>query len=431
MDRYCDGITRRDFIKVGALGVVGLSAADLFRMQAAYGAEEPAARSVILLWMDGGPPQHETFDPKPGAPLEIRGEFKAIPTNVDGVQVCELMPRMAKQMDKVALLRTLAHNEGAHERACHILLTGWHPLSPLVYPSLGSVVARELGGRGPLPPYVAIPSSSFAFGHGQSGYLEAAFNPVSVGGDPNHSGFKVRDVNLSKNVTRERVDRRRTLLQALDSAFRRFEESPEAKSRDEFYTRAYDMIRSPQAKKAFDVAQEPDAVRDAYGRTTVGQSCLLARRLVEAGVRFVTVTHGGWDTHSDNFESCRNRLVPPMDQAFAALLQDLHDRGLLASTLVVWMGEFGRTPQVNSLAGRDHWPNTGCAVFAGAGIRGGQVIGATDEKGAAPKERKVSPEDVARTIYHKLGIDPAKEYLTPQDCPVKLLAEGEVIKELA
>jgi Protein of unknown function (DUF1501) len=428
--RYCDGISRRDFIKVGALGFVGLSMADLFRLQAAYGAETAPARSVILLWMDGGPPQHETFDPKPEAPADVRGEFKAIKTNVSGVEIGELMPLMAKQMDKVALIRTLAHNEGAHERAAHTLLTGWHPLPSLVYPSMGSVVAKELGGVGPMPPYVAIPGSGFGSGYGQSGYLEAAFNPFAVGGDPNSKNFTVRDVSMPKNLTLERLDRRRTLLQALDSTFKRFEEMPEAKSRDAFYERAYDMISSPEAKKAFDVAQEPDKVRETYGRTTVGQSCLLARRLVEAGVRFVTVSMGGWDTHSDNFNSCKKELVPPLDKALAALVQDLHDRGLLASTLVVWMGEFGRTPKINSLAGRDHWPQTGCAIVAGAGVKGGQAIGVTDARGGTPKERKVAPEDLVATIYQKLGVDTRKEYMTPQLRPVKILAEGEVMKEL-
>jgi hypothetical protein len=334
MYRYCSGITRRDFIKAGALGVVGLSAADLFRAQAADGAPS-AARSLILLWMDGGPPQHETFDPKPGAPLEIRGEFAAIPTNVDGLQVCELMPRMARQMDRVALIRTLAHDEGTHDRARHRVLTGWDPLLSLVHPSF-----------------------------------------CSLGGGPYGTRFS-----------------------------------------------------APEAKTALDLAREPERVRDAYGRTTIGRNCLLARRLVEAGVRVVTVTQGGWDTHSDHFEACKKHLVPAMDQAFAALLQDLHDRGLLATTLVVWMGEFGRTPWVNGSAGRDHWPQAGCAVVAGAGVRGGQVIGETDDDGR-PQDRAISPEQIARTIAHKLGLDPAHARLPRQVSPVPTFARGEVIREL-
>jgi hypothetical protein len=430
--RRCDGISRRDFIRVGALGFVGLSLTDMLRLQAASadGGASAKAKSVIILWMDGGPPQHDTWDPKPNAPADIRGEFKAIGTKADGVQICELLPKMAKQMDKVALLRTVAHNEGAHERAQHLLLTGWHPLPSLVYPSMGSVVSKELGPVGALPPYVAIPSSSFASGYGGAGYLEAAFNPFSVGGDPNNAKFTVRDVALPDGVTVDRFDGRRTLLQALDSTFKRFDGMPVRTSRSAFYTRAYDMISSPQAKKAFNIAEEPAKVRDRYGRTPFGQSCLLARRLVEAGVRFVNVSMGGWDTHSDNFKQLKDHLMTPLDDGYSALVEDLHQRGLLESTLVVWMGEFGRTPHVNQLAGRDHWPDTSCVLLSGAGIRGGQVIGASDAEGGKPVDRKVAPEEIAATIYQKLGIDWQKEYVTPQNRPVKILAAGEPIKEL-
>jgi uncharacterized protein DUF1501 len=430
--KRCDGINRRDFIRVGTLGFVGLSLTDLLRLQAAQadGGSSAKAKSVIILWMDGGPPQHDTWDPKPNAPADIRGEFKPIGTNVDGVQVCELLPKMAKQMDKVALIRTLAHNEGAHERAQHFMLTGWHPLPSLVYPSMGAVVSKELGPVGTLPPYVAIPSSSFASGYGGSGYLEASFNPFSVGGDPNNKNFKVRDVGLPDGVTVDRFDRRRGLLHALDGAFKRFEGTSVQASRDTFYTRAYDMISSPQAKKAFNIAEEPDKVRDRYGRTQFGQSCLLARRLVEAGVRFMTVAMGGWDTHSDNFKQLRGQLMTPLDDGYSGLLEDLHQRGLLDSTLVIWMGEFGRTPKVNQLAGRDHWPDTGCVLLSGAGIRGGQVIGATDAEGGKPVDRKVAPEDIVTTVYQKLGIDWNKEYMTPQNRPIKIVTGGDPIKEL-
>jgi hypothetical protein len=430
--RRCDGINRRDFIRVGTLGFVGLSLTDCLRLQAAQadGGSSAKAKSVILLWMDGGPPQHDTFDPKPNAASEIRGEFKAISSNVDGIQVCELLPKLAKQMDKVAVIRTLAHNEGAHERAAHLLLTGWHPLPSLVYPSMGSVVSKELGPVGTLPPYVAIPSSGFGFGYSGAGYLEASFNPFSVGGDPNNAQFKVRDVSLPDGVTVERFDRRRGILQALDGAFKRFEGTGVQASRDAFYARAYDMISSPEAKKAFNIAEEPDKVRERYGRTEFGQSCLLARRLVEAGVRFITVSMGGWDTHSDNFKQLRDNLMTPLDNGYSALLEDLQQRGLLESTLVVWIGEFGRTPKVNQLAGRDHWPDTGCALFSGAGVRGGQVIGATDAEGGKPVDRRVTPEDVVTTVYQKLGISWEKEYLTPQNRPIRIATGGEPIKEL-
>ncbi len=428
-------MTRRDFVKVGTIGFLGLSLGmtDLLRMQAAFageGVKGAQAKSVILLWMDGGPSQFDTFDPKPNAPSGMKSEFGAIKTNVPGLEICELLPEMAKVMDKVTLLRTMSHTEGAHERACHTLLTGWNPNPSLVYPCMGSVVSKELGGVGAMPPYIAIPGSGFAFGYAQAGYLEAAFNPFSVGGDPNNDKFSVRDVALPGGLTMERLDERRTLLQAVDTAFKRFDNTAEARSRDEFYQRAYDMISSPEAKKAFNIQEEKKEVRERYGRHTFGQGCLLARRLVEAGVRFVTVSHGGWDTHSDNAKASKGRLVPPLDQGMSALIEDLHQRGLLKDTLVVCMGEFGRTPQINPLAGRDHWPNTGCAVFAGAGVPGGQVIGQTDEKGADPKDRKVSPQDIATTLYAKLGVHSDKFYTTPQDRPVKIVDGGTYIKEL-
>lgn len=427
-------MTRRSFIKVGTIGFLGLSLSmtDLFRLQqaSAQGVNGAKAKSVILLWMDGGPSQFDTFDPKLTAPKNIKSEFGAIKTNVPGLEICELLPGMAKMMDKVTLVRTLSHDEGAHERACHTLLTGWHPNPSLIYPAVGSVVSKELGGNGPMPPYITIPNNDFASGYAQAGYLEAAFNPFAVGGDPNDEHFSVRDVSLPGGLTMERLDGRRSLLKAVDSAFKRFDNTPMAHSRDDFYQRAYDMISSPAAKKAFNIQEEKKEVRDRYGRHTFGQGCLLARRLVEAGVRFVTVAHGGWDTHSDNAKSAKDHLVPPLDQGMSALIEDLHQRGLLKDTLVVWMGEFGRTPEINALAGRDHWPNAGCALFAGAGVPGGQVIGATDEKGAEVKERKVSPQDVAATLYAKLGINTEKLYVTPQDRPVKILADAEPIREL-
>jgi hypothetical protein len=430
--RTCDGITRRDFVRVGGLTYGGLSLAAGLRAEAA---ETPAssqarARSVILLWMDGGPPQHETFDPKPEAPADMRGEFGTIPANVDGLRLGELMPRMARCMDKVTLIRTMQHSEGAHERANHKVLTGWTPNPALVYPAMGSVVTKEMGQNGALPAYVAIPRGDFASGYAQAGYLEASNNPFSVGSDPNTPNFTVRDVTLPNGMTLDRMGRRRSLLGELDGQFRRFEKTPEAAARNQFLTRAYDIISSPEAKKAFDLKSEPDALRDRYGRTAFGQGCLLARRLVEASVRFVTVSFGGWDTHSDNFKSCKDRLVPPADAGLASLIEDLKERGLLDTTLVVWMGEFGRTPKINALAGRDHWPQTACAVFAGAGVPAGQVVGKTDAQGGSPLDRKVSPMDVCATIYGKLGVDYHRSYITPQDRPVRILDEGEPIKEL-
>lgn len=439
---YPHKYTRRSFIQVGTIGFLGLSLSltDLFHLEAAAnamplreGEKRPngaQAKSVILVWLDGGPSQYDTFDPKPDAPSNIKSPFAPIKTNVSGTEISELMPLMAKQMDKGTLVRTVAHGEGAHERACHLLLTGWTPNPSLVYPSMGAVVAKELGGVGAMPPYIAIPNNNFAFGYAQAGYLEAAFNAFGVGGDPNDPKFSVRDVTLPDGIVMERLEGRRTLLQAVDRAFKRFEQTPENRTRNDFYQRAYDMISSPAAKKAFNIHEETKEVRDRYGRHTFGQSCLLARRMVEAGVRFITVAHGGWDTHSDNNKACKEWLVPPLDQGLSALLEDLHQKGLLKETLVVCMGEFGRTPEVNPLGGRDHWPQTGCAFFAGAGVPGGQVLGKTDVKGAEPKERPVRPQDIAATIFGKLGIDGEKLYVTPQDRPTPIVDNGSRVTEL-
>jgi hypothetical protein len=432
--RTCDGVSRREFIKIGGLTFLGLTMPEVLRIEASAAAEGAVAgaraRSVILLWMDGGPPQHETFDPKPDAPSETRGEFGAIPSNVDGLLVSDLMPKMAQRMNLVTLIRTMQHNEGAHERADHKVLTGWTPNPAIVYPSMGSVVAKELGPNGALPGYVTVPNANFAAGYAQAGYLEASNNPFAVGGDPNRPDFTVRDLTLPNGMTLARMESRRGLLTTMDGMFRRFEKTLEASSRNQFLERAYDVISSPEAKKAFDLKSEPDALRDKYGRTTFGQGCLLARRMVEAGVRFVTVSFGGWDTHSDNFKSCKERLVPTTDNGLSALLDDLKERGLLETTLVVWMGEFGRTPKINALAGRDHWPQTACALFAGAGVPAGQLLGNTDKQGGMPVDFKVSPEDVCATIYSKLGVDYRKEYVTPQNRPIKILDGGAPIKEL-
>ena len=437
MSYGCSGkVSRRDAVKVGTLGILGmhLSLSDVLALEAQAATSPQAngakAKSVILIWLDGGPSQYDTFDPKPNAPSGVKSTFGAIPTNVTGTHICELMPETAKQLHRSTIIRTVAHAEGAHERACHLLLTGWTPNPAMVYPSIGSVIGKELGPVGPMPPYITVVNGSFAFNYGNCGYLPNAFNPFSVGGDPNDANFQVRDISLPGGVDIARIDRRRGLLENIDGAFRRFDGTAEKASRSTFYQRAYDMISSPKAKAAFQLKDEKPEIRDKYGRSQVGQGCLLARRLVEAGVRFVTVNHSGWDTHSDNDKACKGWLVTPLDKALAALISDLADRGLLESTLVVCMGEFGRTPDVNALGGRDHWPQTGCALFAGAGVPGGQVIGKTDEKGAEPKERPVKPGDIAATLFAKLGIDGGKVYETPQGRPTRIVDDGVPVPEL-
>jgi hypothetical protein len=420
--------TRRDFIKIGSLGFLGLSLADFFRLRAASGATAVAKeRSCIILWLSGGPSHLDLFDPKPEAAEEIRGPFKAIPTNVSGIQISEHLPKTARHADKFHIIRSLTSKEANHERATNYLLTGYLPLPTMEFPSIGSIISKEKGGRNGLPPYVVIPEANASMG---SGFLGSAYNPFATS-DPNAKNFKVRDVELPLGVTWERMQQRKALLEMVDNKFRALEANPElVKGMDSFYERAYSLMSSPPAKKAFDMEQEPDSVRESYGRTTFGQGCLLARRLIEGGVRFVTVSRGGWDLHRDNFTNLKKNLLPELDQAYSALLADLHQRGLLESTLVVLMGEFGRTPKVNKDAGRDHWSRVFSVCLAGGGVRGGHVLGASDKDGAEVKDRPVEIEDLAVTLYDRFGINPRKEHHTPAGRPIKIVHGGEVIKEL-
>jgi hypothetical protein len=434
--RDCDGITRRDFIRVGSLTAFGLTMPGLFESRAeaaptVAAGKTSAKRDVacILLWMGGGPSQLDTFDPKPDAPQEIRGDFKAIPTNLKGVYISEYLPKLAKNMDKLSVLRSVTSPDGTHETATHYLLTGY-PFTPAIeYPSYGSVIAREKGFQNGMPPYALM--GGLPFGHGHGGYMGAVYNPFLINGDPNDKNFSVGDVSAPSGVDVIRMDRRRLLRQALDDWQRNKETASKAtQTMDEFYARAYDLVTSPVAKKAFDLSQEPDKLRDAYGRHNFGQSCLLARRLVEAGVRCVTINYGGWDTHENNFNALKNYLLPPLDSGYSTLLTDLHDRGLLDTTLVVWMGEFGRTPRVNGAAGRDHWPGAISVCMGGGGIKTGQVIGSTNERSEFPKERPIRVEDVAATLYKTMGINYEKEYMSPQERPLKINYDGTPIDEL-
>lgn len=423
----CEGVSRRDVLKVGALSFFGLTLPQFLAMRSASaGPGSPKAEAVILLWCAGGPSHLDTFDPKPDAPSEIRGEFKAIETNVPGIRLSEHLPNTAKVMDRVALVRSLSSNIAAHEQATQYLMTGYKPLPTLEYPSYGSVVARELGVRQSMPPYVAIP----ALGRGgQSGFIGAGFNPFAVP-DPASPAFKVQDINVPADVDSARLARRRGFTQRMNERFINGLPDDSVRSVDKFYERAYDLVNSGAAKKAFDLRDEGASTREMYGQTTYGQGALLARRLVESGARFVTVSKGGWDTHQNNFQSLSGRLLPELDKAYAALLTDLAQRGMLDKTLVVLMGEFGRTPRINPRGGRDHYSRCRFMTFAGAGIRGGQVIGKSDETGSTVVERPVSVEDVASTLYSSLGIDYHKQYVTPTGRPIHLATGGEPIKEL-
>ncbi|MEW5975812.1 MAG: DUF1501 domain-containing protein [Acidobacteriota bacterium] len=427
---------RRDFIKVGSLGFFGLGLGNVLALQArpgesaAHSAVQGSAadRSVILIWLSGGPPQMDTFDMKPEGPSNTRGLFKPIATNVAGIQVCEHLPHTAGQADKFAIIRSMTSREANHERAINYLLTGYLPLQTLEFPSMGSVVAKEKGSGNGLPPYVTIPNIFPSFG---AGFLGGEYGPF-IAGDPNVSGYRVRDLNLPTDIDWSRINNRKWLLNEIDSQFRNIDATNEFETVDTFYERAYDLVRSTVAKKAFDIGAEPEAIRNRYGRTPVGQGCLLARRLVESGVRFVTVSKGwlNWDTHGRNFTTLEKLLLPELDLAYSALLEDLYQRSLLESTLVVMMGEFGRTPEVNADAGRDHWSKAFSIVLAGGGVRGGQVLGATDAKAAEVTEDPYQVEDLVATIYDRVGIDFTKEYHTPIGRPVKLSNGGQVISKL-
>jgi hypothetical protein len=432
IDKTCDGMTRRELIKVGSCSFLGLGLTEFLALKAnADAPDKPKSKgqdrdiSVILLWMAGGPSHVDTFDPKPDAPMTIRGPFEAIDTKVTGMRISEHLPKLAKQADKFSIIRSLTHGDGAHERAQHYLQTGYLPIPTMEFPSYGAVLAKERGMANNLPPYVTLLGGSDGMG---AGYLGGSFNPFFAG-NPNDSNYRVPDLSLPNGVARKRLDRRRALLETLDTLAR---SNDSVKSMDTYFNNAYKLVTSTDSQKAFDIGVEDGKIRDMYGRNPFGQACLLARRLVSSGVRFITITQGGWDTHENNFPSLKNNLLPTVDQGFAALLRDLKDRGMLDTTLVLWMGEFGRTPEINknSNPGRDHWPNAMSVAIAGGGTRGGQVIGETDEKAMGPKERAIHVEDLAATIYHSLGIDPEKEYLTPTGRPVRLANDGKVIRDL-
>lgn len=423
----CEGVSRRDVLKVGALSFFGLSLPQFLALRSSSAAAAaPKAEAVILLWCSGGPSHLDTFDPKPDAPSEYRGEFGVIDTNVTGIQVSEHLPNTAKVMDKIALVRSLTSNIAAHEQASQYLMTGYRPLPTLEYPSYGAVVAKELGVRNSLPPYVAIPDVRRA---GQSGFIGAGYNAFTVP-DPSRPNYRVEDVNPPVGVDADRLARRRGFTQKLNDRFVNPLPDSNVRAVDAFYERAYDLVNSTAAKKAFDVRDEPQHARDLYGMTTYGQGALLARRLVEGGARFVTVSKGGWDTHDRNFQRLSGQLLPELDKAYAGLLTDLSQRGMLDKTLVILMGEFGRTPRVNPRGGRDHYSRCRFVAFAGGGVRGGQLIGKSDATGSAPAERPVAVEDVASSLYTALGIDYHKQYMTPTGRPIHLSTGGQPIKEL-
>ncbi|MFN7890101.1 MAG: DUF1501 domain-containing protein [Pirellula sp.] len=419
---------RRGFLTVGALGGLGLSMGDLFRMRAQadqkhYDFISAKADSVIHIFLPGGIAHQETFDPKPYSPLEYRGELGVAKTK-SGDVFCETVPKLAAISDKLTVIRSMTHGEAAHERGTHNMFTGYKPSPALVFPSFGSVISHEYGPRKNLPPYVAIPNSPNEFAG--TGYLSSSYGPFSLGADPANKGFRVQDLSLPNGVDMARFDRRRSALDAVNSHFQEKQKSDAISAMDTFYQRAYSLISSEKAREAFNIEAEDGGLRDKYGRNTAGQRLLMARRLVEAGVRFVTVTYGGWDMHNQISTGMR-RDMPALDQGLAALIEDLESRGLLERTLIMVSSEFGRTPKINNEAGRDHWPKVFSVMLAGGGVKGGLVYGSSDATATEPEFDPVSPEDLATTMYHLLGIVADKELMAPGDRPIEICDGGKLI----
>lgn len=430
----CDGVGRRDLLKVGLLTGWGLGLSQYFaKLAEAQPDRAASAKACILVWLDGGPSHLETFDLKPDSPVEVRGPFRPIATNVPGIQFSELLSETAKIADRLTILRSITSPLGEHGLANHYLMTGYEPSPSLVYPSFGSVLAHSQSQMTDLPPYVAIPTA----GSGGAGFLGTAYEPFVTKGDPAKNEFRVPDLDFYPEVDASRLERRRSYLKRLDRAQGQFEET--APTGTDAFAQAYRLVTSPEAKAAFDLTQETSKVRSRYGPRTFGQSCLLARRLVERGVPFVTINYAGWDTHADLELQLKSGysganpgvgLIPTFDLGFSALLNDLSERGLLDQTLVVAMGEFGRTPKLNSQGGRDHWPRVFSAVMAGGGVRGGQVIGSSDRMGESPRDQPITPKDIAFSVYKLLGLNPQTELMTPDGRPIRLNQGGQWIEGL-
>ncbi len=424
--------SRRGFLQAGAVGFGGLALANLLRHEALAGTGAQEKRSVIVVFQQGGPSHLETWDLKPQAPVEFRGEFKGISTSIPGYHVGEYMPRLAKLCHKLAILRTVHHDQTEHNQGVHAVLTGYRPTKGdpgNEFPSVGSIVAKELGPRaGGMPPYIAtmtsLPSSNAA-------YLGVQYNPFQTFGYPTSPGFQVRNLVLPGGVDAARMARRKKMLDQFDDFRREADASGGMTGMDGFTRRALELVSSPTIRDAFDLNKEKSALREKYGMQSFGaQSMLLARRLVEAGARYVTVrVDGQWDSHKDNFTAHRS-LIPPWDQALATLIEDLEERGLLDTTLLLIGGEFGRTPKINKDAGRDHWPMVYTTVLAGGGLKQGVIVGESDARAEAPKTRPLSHQDVLATIYHQLGIDTHKTYFNEAHRPVEILNYGQPIEEI-
>jgi len=435
---FCDGMTRRDALRVGSVGLIGgLSLPRLLELEAVAATGKPAkAKSVIFLFMEGGPSTIDMWDMKPDAPTEIRGPWTQISTKVPGTFFGEHCPLSANIADKFTVLRSHSHKDNGHNTGYHYCMTGYKAAfadgqaggvpNNLLFPSLGSIVSRELGPRGNIPSYINLPDPMES---GGPGFYGPEYAPFVLETDPVQPDFEVRDLRLAPGVTGRRLDDRRSILGAID----KIAATPPTDRRgvmNTYYDKAYQMITAPDARKAFDITAESDKMRERYGYTSLGQCALLARRLVEAGSRFIGIDNGSWDTHFSQFPSLKEDLIPAADRAFSALVTDLEERGLLDSTLVIMMGEMGRQPTINARAGRDHWSMTQSVLWAGGGVKPGQVIGATDARCAYPTTEPYGVEDILCTIMRQLGIDTTKVYHTPLGRPVPIVSGGRIIPGL-
>ncbi len=427
--RTCDGVGRRDVLKAGVLGGTGLTLASYAQMAAGSNLDPNAkGKSAIFVNLNGGPSHMDTFDPKPDAPSEYRGEFNTIQTCLPGIVISEHLPRIATCMDKFTLLRGVSHSVAAHELGTKYVNTGNRPLPSLEFPGYGAVITKESPGIPELPPFVAIPNSSQ-----RPGYLGVRYAPMNTTASPViGTPFRVRGISMSGGLTVTDVERRRNLLTQLDRTFSDVEhDSQLLEGMDEFGKQAHTVITSEKAREAFDIGKESPDFAKQFGGSSLGASCLLALRLVESGVRFITVTNGGWDTHRDNWNVLKTKQLPALDDALYGLFTGLAARGLLDSTVVYVTGEFGRTPKINKeRVGRDHYPRNMFMLLGGGGVKGGQVLGESDETASLPKGQGFSPDDVAASFYHALGIDHKHEYHTSTGRPVMIVRDGHVIPEL-
>jgi hypothetical protein len=430
--RFKNRMNRRGFLTVGSIGLGGLSLADVLRLEAradlkSYAAITAKADSVIHIFLPGGIAHQETFDPKPFAPVEYRGDMGSIATKIEGEKFSQTLPQTAQLADKLTVIRSMTHGEAAHERGTHNMFTGYRPSPALQYPSMGSVVSHEFGPKNNLPPYVCIPRQPNVYAG--TGYLSSSFSPFSLGRDPASPKFKVQDLNLPGDISEARFTTRRNVLDAVNGYFAAREKSDNIAAMDTFYERAYSLISSQKAREAFNIAAEPASIRDEYGRHAAGQRLLMARRLVAAGVRFVTVEYGSWDWHYQ-IVAGMNSQMPAFDQGFAALIRDLDRTGLLNRTLVMVSSEFGRTPKINKDAGRDHWPKVFSVVLAGGGVKRGAIYGSSNATASEPERDPIGPEDLATTVYHLLGIVADKELMAPGNRPIEIVDGGKVVKDL-